>query len=414
MRLILKVLMVVVLLLLVGAAALVLMGTTDRPRVAQKPPPTAAEREWATDLLRSLKDGTVGPDGVQTVELTDDQAALLANMALERLGGGQLDVALGPGTAELYASVPAPWQPERWLNLRLLLRQGLAEPQVEQIRLGDLPLPAGLGQLALRRGLDELQQAVVLHRVDLLPGQAILDFSRERGSLAAVGAGLIGDDERRRLLTQQSRLAAVIAATPANRPLPMAELVSGLIGYQGPPPADSIAANRDALVVLAAYAVGRALPSLNGADGPAVSPARRDLRLRGRADLAKHFLTSAALAAKGGGSMADLVGLTKELNDADGGTGFSFIDMAANRSGIRFAALATGSDHSAVYLRRRARAGLDEDDLMPQVADLPEGMQRADFERAYRDADSPAYRAMVDDIDRRIDRLGLFSVTSGP
>jgi hypothetical protein len=37
-----------------------------------------------------------------------------------------------------------------------------------------------------------------------------------------------------------------------------------------------------------------------------------------------------------------------------------------------------------------------------------------EFERAYRDTDSPAYRKMVAAIDRRIGKLGLFSAGSLP
>jgi hypothetical protein len=58
----------------------------------------------------------------------------------------------------------------------------------------------------------------------------------------------------------------------------------------------------------------------------------------GRRDLAQHFVVSAYLAAAGGSQLAVTSGLMKEMADANGGSGFSFIDMAANRAGIVFAA----------------------------------------------------------------------------
>jgi hypothetical protein len=52
-----------------------------------------------------------------------------------------------------------------------------------------------------------------------------------------------------------------------------------------------------------------------------------ELRLRGRLDFPQHLLISAALAAEGGGPLADAIGLYKEVADARHGSGFSFNDI---------------------------------------------------------------------------------------
>jgi hypothetical protein len=67
-------------------------------------------------------------------------------------------------------------------------------------------------------------------------------------------------------------------------------------------------------------------------------------RLEGRHDAPKHFFLAAALTARGGPAAAAQASLQKELEDArrmdrapPGGSGFSFIDLAYDHAGIRFA-----------------------------------------------------------------------------
>ncbi len=75
------------------------------------------------------------------------------------------------------------------------------------------------------------------------------------------------------------------------------------------------------------------------------SPNERRLRERlaiatqihGRNDTAKHFFVSALLTAATTAQEAEQLGVAKEVLDAQGGSGFSFADLAADRAGIRFA-----------------------------------------------------------------------------
>jgi hypothetical protein len=109
-----------------------------------------------------------------------------------------------------------------------------------------------------------------------------------------------------------------------------------------------------------------------------------------------------------GEPLANALGLYKEIEDARGGSGFSFADLAADRSGTRFGHLATRAADSARQVQSVVAAALVDEHLMPNPWDLPEGLDQAAFARRYRDTSSPAYRAMIDDIDRRIAMLPLF------
>ena len=69
---------------------------------------------------------------------------------------------------------------------------------------------------------------------------------------------------------------------------------------------------------------------------------RRRVEARSRSDLSQHFWVSAALTVLADEQRSLAVGIGKEMKDSTpGGSGFSFVDMAANKAGIRFAAAAT-------------------------------------------------------------------------
>jgi uncharacterized protein YfiM (DUF2279 family) len=134
-------------------------------------------------------------------------------------------------------------------------------------------------------------------------------------------------------------------------------------------------------------------------------PRRRVLRLRGRADLAQHFLVSAVLTAAAGTPLSNVVGLSKEINDSRGGSGFSFSDLAADRAGTAFGALAVSP---ADTFQTRTAGSLSEDDLMPEITDLVDNMSEADFLQRFGGVNSPDYNRVVAEIDRRIAACRLY------
>jgi hypothetical protein len=136
--------------------------------------------------------------------------------------------------------------------------------------------------------------------------------------------------------------------------------------------------------------------------------------LAGRNDLAKHFLLSAVLEMAAGRHASFVAGEFKELLDTrPGQSGFSFVDLAADRAGIRFARMATATAQTATRLQALAGNGLTEAAFFPAIDKLPEWIDEARFAREYRSVNSDAYRALVADIDNRITRLDLYRDGSG-
>jgi hypothetical protein len=123
--------------------------------------------------------------------------------------------------------------------------------------------------------------------------------------------------------------------------------------------------------------------------------------MRRRNDLAKHFFVSVHLTALAGSEAARTAGLAKELRDAQGGSGFSFRDLMADRAGVMFAnAVLTG------------RLSLDEvaadftvDAYLPALDDLREDMDAAAFAESFGGIADPRFLAEVSLIDGRI--MGL-------
>ena len=151
--------------------------------------------------------------------------------------------------------------------------------------------------------------------------------------------------------------------------------------------------------------VGGRLPG-EGGGAPVIRTS--GVRLGGRGDLAQHFALSAWLAATGGEGLSDLAGLYKELKDAQGGSGFSFTDLAADRAGSRFGEACTRSPAWAGAFQSRL-AGIGKSDrFFPAIGDLPEFMAQAEFQRRFGGVGQPAYQRMEAEIERRIAGLAIY------
>lgn len=120
-----------------------------------------------------------------------------------------------------------------------------------------------------------------------------------------------------------------------------------------------------------------------------------------RIDLAQHFIGAAAITASVNGQIAQVLGEEKELHDAQGGSGFSFVDLAADKAGTRFGEMAIASPSSARKFQQTIATIKDYTDFMPDPRTLPEHMDEATFKKRYGAINSPAYQQ----VSRQIDAL---------
>lgn len=127
-----------------------------------------------------------------------------------------------------------------------------------------------------------------------------------------------------------------------------------------------------------------------------------------RIDMAKHFVASAALAASGAISLAHMLGQEKEISDSESGSGFSFIDLAGDRAGLKFGQTATASVQSARKLQKAMSDIKNYRAFMPEVRDLPERMNHQEFKQRYGSIYSSTYQNMLKIIDDRIATLPIY------
>ena len=136
---------------------------------------------------------------------------------------------------------------------------------------------------------------------------------------------------------------------------------------------------------------------------------RRKVTLRNRVDLQKHFMYSVALQLFGNSKASDAIGELKEFLDSNpGGSGFSFADLMADRAGTRFARLATESEVAALQIQNTITNSLTENDFMPQIHGIPEGISADLFNENYRDVESTEYKQMISFLDDRLAELTLY------
>lgn len=127
-----------------------------------------------------------------------------------------------------------------------------------------------------------------------------------------------------------------------------------------------------------------------------------------RSDIPQHFIASALLVAVNNAVLAEKMGEGKELGDAGYGSGFSFIDLAADRTGTRFGKLATSDPKRARQLQERMANIKHYSDIIPEMLDLPEHMDDTAFKARFQKPGSAQYQAMIEEIERRIERLAIY------
>jgi hypothetical protein len=131
--------------------------------------------------------------------------------------------------------------------------------------------------------------------------------------------------------------------------------------------------------------------------------------MRGRRDLTRHFFVSALAVVIHGSRATRGAGIAKELLDAQGGSGFSFVDMAANRAGIAFAVAVLSKKISLPELARNFRV----EAFLPPLDGLSEGLTASQWQRDYGGFGDKRFAAQMSRIDRRVMGLPVYSRGAG-
>lgn len=389
---------------------LVFSGTPAVPAQAALTPELVSR---AQQLLRDHNPRRTRTGQPRVAEISANDVSVLVAYAASRFGISAT-VDIGDGAAIFRASVPVRSPFGSYVNISATMPDSEGLPHLTRVRAGALPVPDAVANRVVRSAVRRWSQADseqlaadTIRSVSMRDGTLRLEYQWRTDSADRMRAIAVPAADAERLRAYHERLVGVVGTLPPER-RSIVDILSPLLELarvRSAAGGDAAVENRAALVAAAFYA--------NEVDMAAVvadaerwsRPRRRVLRLRSRGDLARHFLVSAVLTATAGTPLSNVVGLSKELEDSRGGSGFSFSDIAADRAGTAFGALAVAPGDT---FRTRTEAGLTEGDLMPEVADLVDNLPELEFRQRFGGVNSPEYNRVLADIDRRIAACRLY------
>lgn len=395
-----------------GLVALLLVLMLDiAPVMPPRAAPTAVEVRAGRDAAQRLRAALQSPPPVARARFDATDVAGVAALVADGARLRRLDAGLVGNRVAGAASFDLPLG--LWLNVRGAVASRPDGFPPVSVRLGRLPVPHVLVRLG-----GEVARLLLNARGAALPplDKLVRSLAIERGRILLTvqspvgGSGLVRGLVAFRAAPTDPALTARIycrlAAAPRDRDLAV-HVRRAFAAADGDP-----AANRAALVALAMLVVGERAGDL--AD-TAKFDARRCLieppriELLDRPDLAKHWALSAALGATLGEDATRALGEWKELSDSlPGGSGFSFVDLAADRAGLRVGRAASDpgrADETAAALARANTFGL----LPLDAAVLDEGLGNDAFVARYGAIDGADYSRAVAQIDRLLDTLPLLA-----
>ncbi len=403
------------LLLFFAVAVVLALSVEPEPLVAREVRLSPGQVRQVRDLAalhdpRKLKNGQLGRVVMRQADLL-----MVMNYLAGVFGRGGAEIQLGAGVAQVRATLTLPPNPiGRYVNVEATLHEGNGLPRLDPFRIGRVPVPPTVTRFLLTAALDawyrstgSVRNSEVIQAVSFSPDRMTLSYRWDDEVVTAVRDVWLPAAQRERFEIYNAELAALTRAAPAR--MPLSELLHGLfdLARERSVGGDWVLENQAVTAVLSLYVARGSVTALVPEARGWSRPARRTITLAGRRDLAQHFLVSAALAAHGGDVLAYALGELKELDDASGGSGFSFRDLGADKAGTALG-LALVQPESAERVQQRLARVLDERDFMPTVSDLEENMQVKQFAERYGSVDDARYREVVVLIEDRIAALPLY------
>jgi hypothetical protein len=377
-------------------------------------------------VFRGKNPRTIEPGGTRTLRLTQEDADGLVAWATPlvvdptRASGAVRFEAADTVRARASLRVPVIG---RWWNAEAVARVRVDDGRVwlrePRLRLGRLSLPAALldplapalqAAVQAERPLRPVLQAMRQARVE--PGAATATYGRvelPRGLVASLVWGEGASEPLRDAVAEQVQgiLVAVQAAPVGDARFAGAYEDAFRRAQARSANGSAVDENRAAVLGLG-IVLGTARLATFAGDVADVGQRTLAARLRGgttahdRADWTRHFSLSGGLTVLSAVAPSDAAGLLKEELDADGGSGFSFGDLLADRSGTAFAELATRNEETAAAVQRRVAAGFRLDDFFPPGKDLPENIPDSELRARYGGVGGSLYRQYADEIERRV------------
>lgn len=422
------------LLLATVLALLALLLLQRTPLLSETGQLNAAAVRNSQQLFNNLNQSMRDPGQQLVIQTNADELNAAFALASRTLPGFQGKTQINPAGLTILMTMPLDvLSYQLYINADIQIEPSAGPLQVRQVKLGRLTLPGDMALGLLGWVADQLwgpgEGAALLAKVRSVTVQqdaVKVEFSKSEGfslsQLKLSGVSLykqwFGSDEQTALIEHYYALALAHSQqqSATHSSLSLITYLQVLLREADrrskDKPEQAVRENQAVILALAQLLGGRNLQLLVNEIKTNPQGKLPRVTLARRPDLQQHFVYSASLHVLGNQRLSSAVGEAKELLDSlNGGSGFSFVDLLADRAGIRFARIAAASPQSARAVQQFfAQQDRTEQELFPNKSRLPEGLPQAMFEQQYQSIDSAVYQQMVAEIDRRLNALPLYQI----
>ncbi|MGZ8221390.1 MAG: hypothetical protein ACXWT0_07065 [Methylobacter sp.] len=408
--------------LIILCAMLVFFGVGDTPELEVGWSPT---REDLVRAKKILHEGSkTKPDEIGIIELTEADLNLAGNYLLNRYSKSAVHISLKENKLKFVVTMTLPKNSlGTYVNITFRLGniEGNDLPSITKFKAGKLLLPAKLAAFVI----DSIIQHSSLNEYFILATRPIkavkidaekltITYYPNKDTLIQARNFLTHTGDNSTLNIYQQKLVEIVSKHDPKWRLSLAELLRPLfeLAYQRSTLETAIDENRVVISAINDYVNKQETKKLLSMPEPTLATGQQQYSafLYKRTDLAQHFIGSAALTASVNKQAAQIAGEEKELSDAHSGSGFSFINLAADKAGTRFGEMATSSPENARRMQKVMSQIKDYSDFMPDPRDLPEHMNEADFKQRFESINSPVYQEISKQIDARISATPIYNM----
>lgn len=382
------------------------------------------QAESVKKLMQQLSASVKNRTNRQNINISQDQLNSLvgfAQRAHEKING---QVQITANSTSVLASYQLPKNPiGQYLNIDILLLPGPGV-NLSHVKFGSINVPGNyaLGTLVylanwytnsdIASQFVQQVESVSMTESNLQLSVRPLDqFLRELNDVKQ-GLGGGGDEEMRLKTAYYLKQLSLLEIGKSATSQSLAEYIGPVFTLAKNRSIYATAAkeNEAAIMALAIFAGHHRFANLVGDVQPMrgkVALPRAKPMLKSRVDLNQHFIFSAAIKILSEQGLSIAIGEFKELMDrSDDGSGYSFVDLAADIAGVEFAVAAT-TPSSATSVQNRLAGSTDESLFFPSIKGLPEGLSKNEFSLRFTEVDSPEYLKMVRTINNRIAELPI-------
>jgi hypothetical protein len=388
----------------------------QQPLIARAPELNHTDIARAKQIIKNNDPRRMAAGTEHEIHISEQDLNLAANYLMQRMGPakGAVQARVMDGETHISGSIQIPDLSFRpYLNISLTVTDVAGRPRVSDLRVGQLSIPDQISGMLVREAIAKYYKSKqteltedIIKQVKFTDGQLAISYLWQPSILDRARDTLIDQGEQEATVVYYNELAALQvregSLTGVLQPL------FALAQRRSQSGADPVSENRALLLVLGAWALNQGMDHVVRREAQQQRIKSFRLALNRRVDLARHFVVSAAIASSGDTILANAVGLYKEVSDSQGGSGFSFADLAADRAGTRFGEEATRSEASARRIQQLLASGMSESDIMPRSKDLPENVNAAQFKRRYGEIGSRDYNRVANEIERRVAACSIY------